>query len=112
MGNKQVVAIFDFDGTLTKGDTLIPFLFHCFGTTKAIIGLLLTSPYILGYTLKLISNNTAKAKVIKHFFKNKRVTFLNQQAESFVQNKIDARLRDNVVKRLRWHQNNDHTSVL
>ena len=62
MKRKAVVAIFDFDGTLTKGDTFLPFLYYVFGKWKFFLSLLYTSPFILAFFLKLTSNQNAKKK--------------------------------------------------
>ena len=109
---KPVIAIFDFDGTLTKGDTLLPFLFHCFGKWKVIFGLIYTSPYILGYVLHLISNHKAKGMIINYFFKKQKIDVIEKYGIKFVDEKIDRYLRPNIINRLRWHQNSGHLTVL
>ena len=45
----KVVAIFDFDGTITKGDTFLPFLFFTFGFWKTFFCLIYTSPFTVSY---------------------------------------------------------------
>ena len=67
MKNK-VIAIFDFDGTITKGDTFIPFLFYSFGPWRTLCCLIYCSPYILAYYLKLVSNHHAKEKMVYFLF--------------------------------------------
>tara|TARA_B100000965_G_C19402425_1_gene673859 strand:- start:67 stop:696 length:630 start_codon:yes stop_codon:yes gene_type:complete len=111
MKNK-VVAIFDFDGTLTRGDTFLPFLIYTFGTWKTFYGLVYTSPYILAYLLKITSNQYAKSKIIKIFFKEKNISQINKLAKKFVDNKLDKTLRKNIVDRLRWHQSQNHLTLL
>ena len=40
--NKKIVAVFDFDGTLTNGDTFLPFLAHSFGCGKQLMEFYIT----------------------------------------------------------------------
>ena len=81
---KPSLAIFDFDGTITKRDTFLPFLFHTFGRVKTILGLLYNSPFILAFYLKIITNQYAKAKIIEYFFKNIDTYFINQHSKKFI----------------------------
>ena len=112
MSAKPVIAIFDFDGTLTKSDTFLPFLFHCFGKLRVILGLIYTLPYTLGYILNLISNHIAKEKIVCYFFKNEQAESIENYARSFVDEKVDNNLRKNIINRLQWHQNKNHLTVL
>src|SRR6185503_6724471 len=60
-----VVAAFDFDGTLTRRDTLLPFLARGLGWPRFLRALLLSGPWMAGYALKLVRNDVAKARLLK-----------------------------------------------
>ncbi len=111
MGKKKI-AIFDFDGTLTKGDSLFPFLKYCFGIEKVLLGFCLLSPFLIAYVFKIVSNDYAKRKVIRYFFKNKSISYIQSKAENFVERKISSMLRKNILNRLRWHQQKGHKTIL
>ena len=64
MKGKPKVAVFDFDGTLTTGDTFLPFLSHSFGVRKTFLGFIYSSPFIVAYLMRLVSNEYAKSKMI------------------------------------------------
>ena len=49
-----MVAAFDFDGTLTHRDTLLPFLLHVAGPVKFLIKMVIVAPILLGYALGFI----------------------------------------------------------
>lgn len=66
----QRIAFFDFDGTITTKDTLLEFIKFSKGTPLFYLGFLLTSPWLLAYKAKLISNQQAKEKVLQFFFRN------------------------------------------
>ena len=108
----KVIAIFDFDGTLTIGDTFIPFLFHSFGPRKTVFGLFYCMPFIIVYIIKLVSNEYAKSKVINFFFKDKNMSTIKKNANSFINNESKFPLRENVVNRLKWHQEQKHITIL
>jgi phosphatidylglycerophosphatase C len=110
--NDNVVAIFDFDGTLTKGDTLIFFLIHTFGLISTLFGLLYNSPYILGFMLGFVSNNLTKKKVLFWFFNNESIAVIDKKVQKFINNKLKNYLRGNVIKQLRFHQNSGHVTIL
>ena len=112
MINSKKIAIFDFDGTLTKRDTLFSFLIFCFGTKKVFIGLFFLSPFIVSYLLKIYSNDLAKKRLLRYFFKNQSADKIKKLAEKFINNSFEKHLRKNVVKRLKWHQNKGHTTIL
>ena len=57
------VAAFDFDGTLTRGDTLLPFLAAGLGWPRFAWALLRTSPWLVGHAVKLVRNDVAKARL-------------------------------------------------
>ena len=56
-------AFFDFDGTLTRSDTFMPFLHHCAGW-RYYPKLLLVAPVLAGYLTKLVANDVAKEAVL------------------------------------------------
>ena len=111
MQNKTI-AIFDFDGTLTKGDTFLPFLIYSFGFWKTFCCLVYTFPCTLAYFLNLVSNHYAKEKMINYFFNDINVKHMNSISENFVEQDLNKYLRSNMIDRLKWHQKQNHITVL
>ncbi len=107
-----VVAVFDFDNTLTRQDSLLPFLYIVSGLLQFWGGLLLMIPVLAGYALKLIPNWQAKEAVIVHFLSGMTVQQLYRFTEKFAVKKIPKLLRPEAVRRLRWHQEQGHYTVL
>ncbi len=68
MNNK--IALFDFDGTITTADSLIKFIRHAKGDMQTTLGMLLLSPMLIVYKLKLIPNYKAKQMMLSYFFKS------------------------------------------
>ena len=109
---KPVVAAFDFDGTLTRRDTLLPFLLHVAGPVKFSCKILLLLPTLTGYALGLIRNDKAKVKVLTSFIANMEMATLQQQALQFAENKLPSLLRSEAMQRLDWHKQQGHRCVV
>ena len=107
-----VVAVFDFDGTLTRRDSLLPFLQMAAGRWQFWWGLLVLSPILLGYAFGLIPNWRAKEAVLAHFLSGRKEEQLHQVAQKFAVEEIPKLLRPEAVQRLRWHQEQGHKTVL
>ncbi len=109
---KSVVAAFDFDGTLTRHDTLFPFLWHVAGPVKFTYKFLLMLPTLTAYALGLIRNDIAKIKVLRCFLANMDMTILPQHALKFAENKLPALQRNVAMQRLHWHLQQGHRCVV
>lgn len=110
--NITPVAFFDFDGTLTTGDTLMPFLKFVVGAPRYYWYLILVSPILLAYILKLIPNDIAKQKVLKRYLSGYPLNELFEKGSKFSQEIIPNMLCNEGMEKLRWHQNQQHTCVL
>lgn len=64
------IAAFDFDGTITRKDTLIEFLRFAGGSARFYAVFALYSPLLVLMKLKLYSNHKAKEKIFAHYFKD------------------------------------------
>ena len=84
MSKKQIVAVFDFDGTLTTKDTFIEFIRFSCGKRKFFLGFMLFSPMIALMKLNLYPNWKCKQKVYSWFYKGKEYRWFKQKGEEFV----------------------------
>lgn len=109
---KPVVAAFDFDGTLTRRDTLFPFLLHAAGPVKFSCKILQLLATLTGYALGLIRNDKAKIKVLTSFLANMEMNALQQQALQFAEQKLPSLLRSEAMQRLEWHRQQGHRCVV
>lgn len=62
------IAVFDFDGTITRGDTFLPLLRFAFGDVKLLCGLLCNLPWLAAYKCGLYPNGKAKQRLFGWFF--------------------------------------------
>nr|CDQ32815.1 HAD hydrolase, family IB [Virgibacillus halodenitrificans] len=106
------VAFFDFDGTLTTGDTLMPFLKFVVGTPAYYGKLSLLSPVLGAYYAKLLRNDIAKQIVLKQYLGGYHIDELFTLGERFSEEVIPTMLRPEGMERLRWHEAQGHECVL
>jgi phosphatidylglycerophosphatase C len=107
-----VVAAFDFDGTLTWRDTLGPFLRRLLGWPGLLRVLILTSPWLLAYVLRLTSNHRAKARLLQTALAGRRVEDVQRCAEAFVAQDLPRQWRPRALQQLVQHQHAGHRCVI
>ncbi len=109
---KPVVAAFDFDGTLTRRDTLLPFLLHTLGAAAVARHALILSPTLAGYALGLINNGIAKERVFIRCLAGMHIDELQRQATQFAEHKLPTLMRSEALQRLDWHKQQGHRCVV
>lgn len=107
-----IVAAFDFDGTLTRGDSLLPFLRFSTGTCKFSGYLLQMTPVLSQYLFGMTSNQVAKEAVLCRFFSGVDKSRITELGALFARQKISRFLRPESIARLHWHQQQGHYCVL
>lgn len=98
---KKSIAFFDFDGTITTKDTLLEFIRFSKGNFKFFVGFLLNVPYLVAYKMKIISNQTAKEKILGFFFKNTPVDKFSELCSSFSKNILPKLIRSKALEEIR-----------
>jgi phosphatidylglycerophosphatase C len=106
------VAAFDFDGTLTQGDTLMPFLIRSLGWPRFLLAIVLSLPWLVAFFLRLIKNHQAKARLLYCAFKGMTQEQAQQHAKDFVQNYLLTQWRDWGLAQLVEHQRQGHHCVI
>ncbi|HET6255660.1 MAG TPA: HAD-IB family hydrolase [Puia sp.] len=96
----QKIAFFDFDGTITTKDTLLEFIRHSKGTPRFYLGFILNSPWLIAYKLKLISNQTAKERVLSFFFKRTPLDRFERHCESFSRDILPTLIRPKALEEI------------
>ncbi|HEX9511991.1 MAG TPA: HAD-IB family hydrolase [Puia sp.] len=97
---KQRIAFFDFDGTITTKDTLLEFIKFSKGSLLFGLGFLLTSPWVLAYKLKLISNQQAKEKVLQFFFRKESLSRFQEICDRFGATAVPGLLRPKALQEI------------
>lgn len=112
MPSHPPVAFFDFDGTLTRGDSLMPFLRQLAGTPKFLLEISLLSPVLAAYLCGWIRNDRAKVAVLKRLLRGRHRDELFRAGTQFSRSFLPKMVRPEGMERLQWHQSEGHCCVL
>lgn len=107
-----VVAAFDFDGTLTRGDTLLPFLARGLGWPRLLWGMLCCAPWLVGYALRLVRNDVAKARLMQATLGGRSLAEVDDWRTRWLAQDFRGQLQDWTLARLAWHQQAGHCCVI
>jgi len=107
----SIVAIFDFDGTLTYQDSFLPFLKWTYGKLYW-LKLLPHILFLVGYLLGFVSNHQIKEILLFDFFKEWSKTTLELTAAQYANQVIPKLLNPAAIERLQWHQAQGHQVLL
>lgn len=112
---RRVVAAFDFDGTLTRRDTLIPFLRFVCGTS-AVNRRLAYHSIPLGAAIALdrrARRSEIKEKMLRELFTGRSRDDVEAAGERFAHRLGEgSRLRPDIVSRWHWHREQGHELVI
>lgn len=97
---KNKLVLFDFDGTLTRKDTLPEILTFIHSKFYFIWGLLFLSPILFLYKINLLSAQVAKERIYAFFLKGVSEDFFQEKCDRFVSEKLPSLLRPNAIKSL------------
>lgn len=109
---RKTVAAFDFDGTITRSDTLLPFIRFACGGGRFVAGMLLHAPLLLAYKGGLYPNWKVKQQIFHWFFRGMPLDKFNSLCRDFFRAKGQALFRPEAVSCISSHLQSGHTVVL
>lgn len=109
--SSKVIAVFDFDGTITTVDTLFDFIRFYYGFPRLIVGLFALSPVLILFKLGFITNDKAKERLFSYFFKGMRLSEFNAICEKY-KNRINQMLRPQAIDKVKFHQQEGHIVLI
>ncbi len=108
----STIAVFDLDGTITYNDTFLEFIKYFKGSIRFYLGIVLMSPYILLFYLKLYTNTQLKELFFSHYFREQTATDIQQKGIEFSVNIIPKLCRESAINVLNWHINQKHDILI
>ena len=105
-----VIAAFDFDGTLTRSDSVVPFLRRFLWRWPALVGILRCAPAGL-VAMARRDRDSLRLAATSALLRGVPAVIVEQQAASFATEIISVRLRPDTTARLRWHLSQGHRVV-
>src|SRR5690606_9929445 len=98
------VAAFDFDGTLARRDTLVPFLRRVRGSTRVAVA-------VARAAARTRDRDALKVAAIGHLFQGVAAADLERWGRAYAAT-LPPLLRPEMVARVRWHQRAGHAVVI
>jgi HAD superfamily hydrolase (TIGR01490 family) len=108
----NIIAFFDFDGTITSKDSFGHFLKFALGKAHYYFGLLMKSPLLAAYKLGLVPNYTAKEKLFMYFFRGWDISAFQELADKYSSEQVAGILRPGAMDKIRWHLREGHKVVV
>jgi phosphatidylglycerophosphatase C len=99
------LALFDFDGTITKRDSFLEFIKYYKGRTSFILGLIILSPILFLYKIGIIKNWRAKEMVFTYFFRNESFKEFSSKCEDFSLEIIPNMVKPKAMQKILGHLN-------
>jgi phosphatidylglycerophosphatase C len=98
------LALFDFDGTVTRKDSWTEFLRFSATPQRIAAATLLLSPVIVGYKTGLISSRRGRPLVAKVAFFRTDASAIRQLGRTFASERLPGMVRPRALERIGWHQ--------
>jgi len=109
---RPALALFDFDGTLTTSESFPAFLRMVVPKPRLRWGGLLVLPLVLGYRLRLLSGNTARAAILRIAARGLDAGLVAAAGAAYVREVVPSTLRPDMLARLRWHRDRGDAVVV
>ena len=107
------LAAFDLDGTLTRRDTLLPFLLRAVGSRRTCRSVLASSiPLARAAAVGGPQRDRAKAALLERVLGGVPLAALAEAADSFADHVVAHGLRPEVRAQVDWHRAENHELVL
>jgi HAD superfamily hydrolase (TIGR01490 family) len=99
MASRKLV-LFDFDGTLTRKNTLWEIIKYIHGKGSLYRGLFVLFPYMVLFKIGMISNQNTKEKVLTYFFKDMACDSFQEKCDEFATERLPALIRKGVIEKM------------
>lgn len=95
------LVFFDFDGTLTKKDTLFAFVRFAKGDGRFWINMLLFLPFFAGLAAGFLDAGKVKARMLSFFFKGETRDQLEKWGTAFCKGPLKEQLRPEIMHKMK-----------
>ena len=109
---KRGLALFDFDGTITKRDTLFEFIIFYKGLLIFLVGMTWLLPSLTLFKLKMVKDSVVKEKVLRYFFKGMSSSSFEILCADFTQLQLPKLIRPKALDKIKQHKKNGDRVVV
>ncbi|PPU93571.1 HAD family hydrolase [Xanthomonas albilineans] len=112
MTTPSALALFDFDQTVTSGDSYSGFLRRVATPAQQASVRWTIGPWLVGYRLGLISAVAIRERVTRMVFAGRAAEEIATQAAVYAEQALPPLLQAQMMQRIAWHQAQGHHVVL
>lgn len=112
LNTDSALAVFDFDGTLTRRDTLVPFLVAVCGRRPVSMAILRHGIVVARAWAGLGGEAVAKQALFSRLLKGRRVADVEAEVPAFSGQLLEDGMRPEMLERVEWHRAEGHRLVV
>lgn len=103
--SRRTLVLFDFDGTITRKDTLFAIIHFICGRRKFYSGMIVLFPRLCLYMIRAISNVKMKEWLLCHFFGGMTYDLFQARCEAFAHDRIPGLIRRDALAEIKkWQE--------
>jgi len=105
------VAVFDFDGTITRGDSTTAFCRAEF-PGRLLPAVVRAAPCLAGHALGLVGRQRVKEALLVELLGGREEPEIRRRASDWAARRLPGMVRSGALERLRWHRSRGHRVVV
>lgn len=105
------VAVFDFDGTIIRGDSTTEFCREELGG-RILLALMRAAPCLAGYRLGLVDRQRLKESLLTPLLGGREEPEVRARAADWAARRLPGMVRPAAMERIRWHRSEGHRVVI
>ncbi len=109
---KQNLALFDFDGTISKKDSMMEFMKFLKGKNKLYLSFFINSHWLILMYLGLIERSSVKEKIWTYLFGNIKLEEFNLLAKKFSMEILPSILYQSALDQIETHKKNGDRIII
>ena len=98
------LALFDFDGTITVGDTWTPFMRTAVRPARVVAGRVLLAPAYVAYKSGVMTAGRVREMAARIGFTGETAAAVHGLGAQYARDTLPAMVRPRATKRIAWHQ--------
>jgi phosphatidylglycerophosphatase C len=103
------LALFDFDGTITHGDSWTPFIRLAASPARKVVGYTVLLPVGVGYFARLVPGRSARPLYARVAFTGIEVTRVRDIGHRYASEVLPGTIRPRALQQIAWHKANGDT---
>lgn len=103
----RTIAAFDFDGTITTGDSFIRFAFYSLGPFRFLLRSILVIPALFTF-----NRNKIKERALYAYFGGLSLEAFREKVRSFTERELPRFIRKKALQEIEFHKSKGHQLIL